>query len=228
MVRIKWILSFSVALNILLLAFITILNHRYAQSGFNRKAFDCQRGWTNSLESLHDTVDIVFLGNSITHGGAFDEAFADKHICNLGYPSDNLKGMSGRVDQIKALHPQKIFVMGGFNGLTTIDLQVFSSEYEELVKNIGSEMPDARIYLQSILPVNGSIKNYKLPTAEKINDANQIIKNISKKYNCVYIDLYSLYQKDDILPTLYTDDGVHLKEDAYSIWYNAINNFIYE
>ena len=89
-------------------------------------------------------------------------------------------------------------------------------------------MPAARIYLQSILPVNRSIKNYKLPTIEKINGANQIIKSISKKYNCVYIDLYSLYQKDDILPTPYTDDGVHLKADAYTIWYNAINDFIYE
>lgn len=86
----------------------------------NRKEYDCLRGWTNSLESLHDTVDVVFFGNSITHGGRFDQAFPDMKVCNLGYPSDDIEGMRKRIPQIVALHPRKVFIMGGINNLKQI------------------------------------------------------------------------------------------------------------
>ena len=61
------------------------------------KTWECLKGWTNSLYSLRDTVEIVFYGNSITCGGAFEKSFPDKRICSLGYPSDDLKGMMIRI-----------------------------------------------------------------------------------------------------------------------------------
>ena len=121
------------------------------------KAEECLKGWTNSLCSLRDTVEIVFYGNSITCGGAFEKSFPDKHLCNLGYPSDDLKGMRVRISQVMALHPTKVFVMGGINGLANIELINFENEYDSLVKSMKDSLPKSNIYLQSILPVNKAI-----------------------------------------------------------------------
>ena len=163
-------------------------------NNYQWKAEECLKGWTNSLYSLRDTVDIVFLGNSITYGGLFEAEFSDKRICNLGYPSDDLCGMTERINQILALH----------------------------------SMPLTVIYLQSILPVNKAIKNINVPSCQKIIEANGIIEQIGRKYECRYINLHSLYAEDNILPNRYTADGVHLLPDAYKIWFQVIKDYVYE
>ena len=123
----------------------------------NRKEYDCLRGWTNSLASLHDTVDVVFFGNSITHGGRFDQAFPDMKVCNLGYPSDDLAGMIKRIPQVVAVHPKKVFLMGGANNIRLFDKVLFETQYQELIKALRDSLPDATIILQSVLPINYEI-----------------------------------------------------------------------
>ena len=67
----------------------------------------CLQGWTNTLEKLHLDVDVVFFGNSITRGSSFEKYFPDVSICNLGYSGDNTDGMLLRVNQIKAVNPER-------------------------------------------------------------------------------------------------------------------------
>lgn len=43
-----------------------------------------------------------------------------------------------------------------------------------------------------------------------------------------YIDLWNGYQKNGILNPDYTIDGIHLKENAYDIWYRQIEPYIRE
>ena len=218
----------SVIANILLVGYILINLATTNSNNYQWKAEECLKGWTNSLYSLRDTVDIVFLGNSITYGGLFEAEFSDKRICNLGYPSDDLCGMTERINQIIALHPAKVFLMGGINGLTNQDLNDFENEYETLVKSLKDSMPLTVIYLQSILPVNKAIKNINVPSCQKIIEANGIIEQIGRKYECRYINLHSLYAEDNILPNRYTADGVHLLPDAYKIWFQVIKDYVYE
>lgn len=236
----KQTLVYSVVLNILLLLTVVFIGARThffhdvaARFGWvekqivsNQKADDCLRGWTRSLESLHDTVDVVFLGNSITHGGDFDSAFPNKKICNLGYPSDNIEGMSKRVNQVKSLHPAKVFILGGYNQLDRIDLDVFSNKYEHLIEELARECPETRLFALSILPVNQDIKGVHLCSNSKIGQANTIISKLAHRKGIVYIDLYSLYLKGGKLNEEYTYDGVHLKADAYRLWYEAIKNYV--
>lgn len=225
--RIRIFLWGSVVLNILLVI-VVILTTCPHNDGINMKVSECLKGWTKSLESLHDTVDVVFFGNSITHQGPFDNTFSELKICNLGYPSDDLIGMKERIRQITVLHPRMVFVMGGVNGLTDKTIWQFKEEYDSLVQNMVFNLPDTQIFLESILPVNKGIKNYNVPEARKIQQANSIIQSISEKYKCIYIDLYSLYSEDGVLPPRFTEDGVHLKEEAYTIWIEKIKSYIYE
>lgn len=188
----------------------------------------CIKGWTNTLEKLHLDIEVVFFGNSITCGSSFEEYFPDVRICNLGYPGDNTDGMLLRVNQIKVVHPEKVFVMAGINGLKVQSEQAFTEKYALLVDSIKAAVPSAKIYLQSILPVNPTMEMGKGFKKEKIANCNEIVQEIAKQKGCVYIDLYKLYEVDGIMPAELTRDGVHLFPQSYDRWANEIRKHIEE
>lgn len=191
----------------------------------DRADYWCIRGWTNTLRKLNYDADVVFFGNSITCGSSFHKLFPQLNICNLGYSGDNMDGMMLRIGQIEAVTPEKIFVMAGINGLQVQTDKVFETKYQCMVDSIKSAMPEAEIYLQSILPVNHSMKK-GVASAERIRRANEIIAEIAIRSNCVYVDLWSLYEKEGEMPKELTRDGVHLFPEAYDRWADEIERYI--
>lgn len=238
----KCLLWCSVIGNVLLLAlviYIGCVKTNYITSKLERLGimkvdpkkrgdYWCIQGWTNTLEKLHLDVDVVFFGNSITRGSSFEKYFPNVSICNLGYPGDTTDGMLLRVNQIKAVHPEKVFVMAGINGLRIQTEQVFTEKYSTMVDSIKQAVPDARIYLQSILPVNPSMRGGKPSFKEKIVKSNEIIRRIAGQKGCVYVDLYRLYAVDGIMPAELTRDGVHLLPESYDRWAEEIRKYIEE
>ena len=191
----------------------------------------CIKGWTNTLNKLNYDADVVFFGNSITCGGDFQDYFTNVKICNLGYPGDNMDGMILRVNQIKAVNPEKVFVMAGINGLKYQTEDVFETKYQRMVDSIKCAVPQAEIYLQSILPVNldmksGNTGKVKSKKKGKIMIANEIVEKIAQRSNCVYVDLWSLYEIDGKMPKELTLDGVHLRPEAYERWMEEIRKYI--
>lgn len=191
----------------------------------DRPDYWCIQGWNNTIEKLNLNVDIVFFGNSITRGSSFHNYFKDKSVCNLGYPGDTLDGMLLRVKQIKDLHPKKVFIMAGINGLHWQSQDVFKEKYTKLLSLTTNAVPNSEIYLQSILPVNHKMKP-GVASSNKIIEANKIIEELAKDYHCTYIDLYSIYAKDGEMPIELTRDGVHLFPESYEIWAKKIQPFI--
>jgi lysophospholipase L1-like esterase len=87
------------------------------------------------------------------------------------------------------------------------------------------DLPVTQIYIQSVLPVR---KDYTLISNEDINNLNAAIMKLTKEKNVTYIDINSkLAGKDKSLKPEYTEDGIHLKGDAYMIWVNQIMRYIY-
>lgn len=119
----------------------------------DRGDYWCIQGWTNTLRKLGYDADVVFFGNSITRGGNFQDYFPNVKTCNLGYSGDNMDGMMLRMEQIKAVSPEKVFVMAGINGLQMQTDDVFEKKYQQMVDSIKKTVPEAEVYLQSILPV---------------------------------------------------------------------------
>lgn len=191
----------------------------------NRGDYWCIQGWTNTLNKLGYDADVVFFGNSITHGGNFQNYFPNIKTCNLGYSGDNMDGMMLRIGQVKAMTPEKVFVMAGINGLKHQTEDVFERKYQCLVDSIKSSVPEAEVYLQSILPVNHSMSNV-YASSDKILKVNNIIAKIAARSGCVYVDLWSLYEKDGEMPKELTRDGVHLFPEAYDRWADEIKRYI--
>ncbi len=184
---------------------------------------ECVVSWNNCIEKLNMQADVVFFGNSITAMGNFQEAFPTVRSINMGYMGDDTKGMLRRVNAIKSVQPKKVFLMAGINGLMEQTEEEFERRYTILVDSIRSSVPEAKIYLESILPIRSLC--YERDNT-KISKTNAIIKHVAEERGLTYVDLYSLYISDGALPADMTFDGIHLRKEAYCLWYETIDEYI--
>ena len=226
----------SVVLNVVLLAalyYVAVVKTGFSKrmmAKINHKAYvperrdtDCVASWNNCISKLDMAVDVVFFGDSETAGGDFQKAFPTVKSINLGYIGEDTKGMLRRVEAIAAVQPKKIFLMAGINGLRQQQIAEFEYWYTALVEAIQNAVPEAELYIESILPVTG-YSDYC--DNVKIREANAIIQSLAAERNIPYIDLYNAYAQDGVLPDDMSYDGLHLTDEAYSVWYNMVASYI--
>ena len=183
----------------------------------------CVESWNNCISKLDMEVDVVFFGDSETAGGDWQRAFPEVKSINLGYIGEDVKGMLRRVEAIKAVNPKKVFMMAGINGLQQQTMEEFAYWYAALVDEIQNAVPNAKLYIESVLPVT-SYSNYC--DNAKIIEANVIVRKIANERDLTYVDLYGQYAIDGALPDAMSYDGLHLTEDAYVIWYEALKELM--
>ena len=185
-------------------------------------------GWTNTIKKMYTEFDIAFFGNSITCGSDFQHFFPDKKIINLGYPGDNLIGMKKRISMLEVSNPKKIFIMAGTNDLVHIDIESYKNNYIKLIEEIHSVIPNAKIYIQSVLPTNTDFPKKYAPN-KKVIQANKMIEHMADSLNFKYINLYDSYvdSEGELIKEL-TRDGVHLYPTAYDKWAKIIEKYVYE
>lgn len=83
--------------------------------------------WSGALDDF-DT-DVVFLGDSITYGGDWEEYFPELSVCKLAVPGESIEQILYRADMIEKLQPQKVFVLAGVNNISR-------GHYEDTIKKI--------------------------------------------------------------------------------------------
>ena len=183
--------------------------------------------WKSSLEAMDYDADIVFFGDSITRGGQWAEAFPDKAIVNLGRSGDSLSGMINRVDMIASVTPEKVFVLGGINSLTDKNSEECIAQYRELIETVKETVPNAELYVQSVLPVT---VDYQKNTAsnESIVNFNAEIEKLADEFGITYINIFDLYAVDGALAPELTKEGIHLVTEAYDRWYDEIRPYVEE
>lgn len=176
-------------------------------------------------ESKSKNVDVVFLGDSITDFGTWEEYFPDIKVLNRGISSDNTLRVLNRLDNVIEINPKKIFIMVGVND-DLVNRELAISNYKKITKTLKKSLPDTEIYIQSILPVNNEKFGYYINNSD-VKEVNKEIEKIAANLNVNYIDLYSRLSKDNQLDSKYTIDGIHLNGKAYEVWVQEISNYVY-
>jgi lysophospholipase L1-like esterase len=166
---------------------------------------------------------IVFLGNSITEVGPWQEVTAMSNVINRGISGDNSFGVFHRLDEILALKPSKVFLAIGVNDIKRgTPLPVIAQNYERIIHKISKDSPKTKLYLQSVLPVAEPMlaSIYDLIRNKKIISLNGMLKALSEKYRLPYVDLYQdvFVGKDGQLIKTLSTDGLHLQPEAYILW----------
>ncbi len=109
-----------------------------------------------------DSTDIVFVGNSLTHGCEWHELFGMPNIKNRGINGDIVEGIMERIDPVVNGHPAKIFLLVGVNDVShNLTADSVSTAIGQLIDYIRTKTPQTKLYVQSLLPINNSFKRYK-------------------------------------------------------------------
>lgn len=170
---------------------------------------------------------IVFLGNSITSVGKWQELIPNKIIINKGISGDLTTGVLARIEDCLSAKPEKIFVMIGINDLKIgRAIDTITSNQVKIINKIKQLSPRTKIYMQSTLPVNeGMLASiYKRLNNVDIAKMNVALKLACKKNNVTYLDLHPIMvDENGQLKKNWSTDGLHLKPDAYVNWVAYLN-----
>jgi lysophospholipase L1-like esterase len=181
--------------------------------------------WESSLQKSSSKAEIVFLGDSITRGGQFQEAFPHCTIMNLGISGDTLEGMRKRISTVQLLNPKAVFILGGINGLTDYNLKLNVIRYVRLIKELQIALPSAQLYVQSVLPISKK-QERKVCHNCTIQQFNKELRLLAENENIQFVDLFELFFKDGELDIQATTDGIHLAPDAYERWFAMLKPYI--
>jgi lysophospholipase L1-like esterase len=168
------------------------------------------------------TGGIIFLGNSITEIGNWKKATGDTTVINRGIGGDITYGVLKRLKDITDRQPSKVFLLIGINDIgKDIPDAVIADNNLKIAKEIHAKCPQTHIYVESVLPINSTLKNFPqhYDKGEHILALNKLLQANAAVGNYTYIDIFHLFtDAEGRLNREYTYEGLHLKPPAYDIW----------
>lgn len=181
--------------------------------------------WTKCLSML--SANVVFLGDSITAGGDWQTYFPYLDTVNLGLVGDTLEGISQRVGQVRAVMPEKCFLLIGVNNLiygrTCAEIL---TDHDAVLTALDAE--ETMVYVQSVLPVIEAERSESVANAQ-IRELNEGLQALAQAHALPYVDLYPLFaDADGSLRAAYSSDGLHLSELGYEVWQQALAPYVDE
>ncbi|MEW6494860.1 MAG: GDSL-type esterase/lipase family protein [Cyanobacteriota bacterium] len=193
----------------------------------NPESIDNNSFYVVDKKSLFETLpksgtDIVFVGDSLTDFGEWQEFFRNVSIKNRGLAGDTTDGILSRIDNIVESKPKKIFIMIGINEfLQNESVDEIANSYNLVLEKIKEKSPQTQVFIQSVLPLN---KNFADPGINnKVIELNAKLKDLSQKNSYQYIDLFpSFLGSNNQLDEQYTTDGLHLNGKGYLLWKTMI------
>ncbi len=208
-------------INLVLTLFI-IFNVRTNELSYNTIKINKKDNLTEKLKN----ENFVFLGDSITDWYPFDELYEDiMPIINSGRAGYQTKDILEKLPSlVYDYNPTKVFILIGTNDLKDENLTTDNivNNIKEIIEKIKENRPNAKIYLQSIYPINNTDnekidkKDVGIRKNENIKEINKKLKSYCEENQIVYIDMYTnLIDKDGNLDIKYTEDGLHLSSLGY-------------
>ncbi len=168
----------------------------------------------------------LFLGDSITEGFDLQQFFPGQNFVNhgiSGYSSGEL------LDAMKqswfALSPEKVFICIGTNDLAR------DVSFEQILENIRKMVnyiriyssPECKIYLTSLFPTRHNPPRPN-PVIYKFNGA---LHELAIQCDCDYLHFNIFFTDENrMLKREFTNDGLHLNDQAYKKWVVLIKNLL--
>jgi lysophospholipase L1-like esterase len=191
-------------------------------------------------------IDVYFVGDSITRRwGAADPQYAHLlanwrknfygwNAADFGWGGDTTQNILWRLEagELDGVNPQVIVVMAGTNNVgsktpTGDDARVadITRGIQAIVALCRKKAPRARIILLGITPRNDDIA--LMPAIKRINDN---LARLASRRRYRYINLNDQLSDADgrLRPGMTDPDQLHLSEQAYQIWADALTPILTE
>lgn len=174
--------------------------------------------------------DCAFIGNSrvldLKNYGLAKNVYASVGLTVDTVFTEKASGSSVVIiDELKGKHFKKVFLMFGDNECGWPNTSVFIKRYAKVIAAVRERVPEAEIYLQSVLPISraADAKNEYGCNNAAIKKVNEAIKQLAKDEGVRYINpAASMTDSQGFLPDEAASDGVHLRKKYCRIWLNYL------
>lgn len=160
----------------------------------------------------------LFLGNSLSDGfRMYSGMNRGTHEVETGMTVFSAGSHIGA-----AAGKDSVYIMLGINEIG-YETAALVEQYEKLIAALRAAAPEARIYVQSVLPVDEARlspeqKQYHITNAH-IAELNEALLAMCGRAEVYYLDIHSaLANESGALASDRNWDGVHLTPSAYEIW----------
>ena len=173
-----------------------------------------------SVWRIFKEVNAVFMGDSRVMGFYMNDLMYESHIIADG--GATIHDVPAGYETLTMLQPGLVVLAYGINDMNTKDLwpdlDSYITEVNQIMEELTQLLPDAYIYLQSIIPVNEvGIENS--PMWAHVPEWNAAIKANCEEHGWRYMDIADfVYEHEDV----YDSDGVHFQIPVYQWWGEAI------
>ncbi|MFN0047733.1 MAG: GDSL-type esterase/lipase family protein [Cytophagales bacterium] len=174
--------------------------------------------------STDDRKKIVFYGSStFTRWTSLEDQFVAVNAVNLGFGGSTLAACAWFFDRVVTRQkPDAIFIYAGDNdlgdGRTPEEVVLF---YHQLLNSIRKNLGNVPVCFISI-----KLSPSRMHLKGSIEYANRCIREniLQEGESNYYLDLHTkmLDPEGNIRLELYENDGLHLSEKGYELWYEEI------
>lgn len=188
-------------------------------------------GWQKRHEAINDRakkggVDLLFVGDSITEGWGENEIwkkhYANRNAMNAGIGGDRTQHVLWRLDHgnLDGIAPKAVVVMIGTNNSGNDSAKDIALGITKIVEKLKEKLPKAKILLLAIFPRGAD----DLDARRRVNDgANEIIAGLDDGEHVFFKDIGpDFLEPDGTLSKRIMPDLLHLSEEGYKIWAEAI------
>jgi len=167
---------------------------------------------------------VLFVGSSSVRLWSTAKAFPGKPIINRGFGGSELSDVIHFYEQVvKPYSPRKIFLYAGDNDIANGKSaeQVFE-DYKAFVAMLRADLPDTELVFISIKPSMARWEKWPVMVA-----ANRMVRDYAaNRPRLAYADLAGPLLGNDGLPKdVYVEDELHLNEEGYRLWQEALAPF---
>ena len=209
-----------------------------------------QREKIDKYRILNEQVvkgQILFTGSSLMEQFPVNELLMTEKmntiIYNRGVGGFTTDDMLENMDvQIFDTEPSKIFINIGTNDISNptksfeVVLERMLHNYEEILKQIQTRLPESKVYMMAYYPVNEMDKPvegewgktlFVNRNNQNIPLANEAVKKLAEKYGYEYIDVNAgLTDENGRLKKEFTVEGVHMYANAYRIVFENMKPYL--
>ncbi len=191
-------------------------------------------------------VDLIMLGDSITHGwerngkGLWDQYFEPRNAVNMGFGGDRTQHVLWRLQhgEVDGISPKLAILMIGTNNSNSDSAEEVADGIKAVCAEIRARLPATDILVLAIFPrAMGSREQRELiENGATYNDqwarndqTNKLVSEIADNKTVYFKDInQSFLDEDGVLTREIMPDLLHLSEDGYRIWAEAIEPTVRE
>jgi len=173
-----------------------------------------------------ETADILFLGDSITHGwettgkDVADEYFSGYSIYNIGFSGDRTENVLWRFDhgEIDGINPELAVLMIGTNntGHRQDPPECTAKGIKTILDEMDQKLPDTHVLLLAIFP-RGESPDDELRKLN--NQINNRIREFDSRENVTFANINDLFLTENgVLAEEIMPDELHPNEYGYELW----------